>query len=84
MEGYETNSPVNHAAELKGKLLLTCGMADDNVHPQNSYDMVNALVAAGKSFQSQFYPNSNHGIYTGKNTTFHLNSLMTDFILKNL
>jgi len=83
-EGYETNSPVNHASELKGKLLLICGMADDNVHPQNSYDMVTALVAANKPFESQFYPNSNHGIYSGKNTTFHLYSKMTDFILSEL
>ena len=83
-EGYETNSPINHAAGLKGKLLMIHGMADDNVHPQNSYDMVTALVAAGKSFESQFYPNSNHGIYSGKNTTLHLYNLMTDFILKNL
>lgn len=83
-EGYETNSPVNQAAALKGKLLIICGMADDNVHPQNSYDMVTALVTANKSFESQFYPNSNHGIYTGKNTTFHLYNRMTDFIMKNL
>ena len=83
-DGYEDNSPVNHAAKLKGKLLLICGMADDNVHPQNSYDMVSALVAADKQFESQFYPNSNHGIYTGKNTSFHLYKRMTDFILGNL
>ena len=82
--GYEDNSPVNHAAKLKGKLLLICGMADDNVHPQNSYDMVTALVGADKQFESQFYPNSNHGIYTGKNTSFHLYKRMTDFILSNL
>jgi dipeptidyl-peptidase-4 len=82
--GYEDNSPVNHADKLKGKLLLICGMADDNVHPQNSYDMVTALVGADKQFESQFYPNSNHGIYTGKNTSFHLNKRMTDFILSNL
>ena len=83
-DGYEDNSPVNHAAKLKGKLLLICGMADDNVHPQNSYDMVTALVGADKQFESQFYPNSNHGIYTGKNTSFHLYKRMTDFILGNL
>ncbi len=81
-EGYEDNSPVNHADKLKGKLLIICGMADDNVHPQNSYDMVTALVAADKQFESQFYPNSNHGIYTGKNTSFHLYKRMTDFILE--
>jgi len=83
-EGYEDNSPVNHAEKLNGKLLLICGMADDNVHPQNSYDMVTALVGAGKQFESQFYPNSNHGIYTGKNTSFHLYKRMTDYILNNL
>jgi dipeptidyl-peptidase-4 len=79
--GYEQNSPVNHAAEFKGKLLMIHGMADDNVHPQNSYDMFAALVAAGKTFDSEFYPNSNHGIYSGKGTTIHLYRRMTDFIL---
>ncbi len=83
-EGYEDNSPVNHAAKMKGKLLMIHGMADDNVHPQNAYDMFTALVAADKTFDSEFYPNSNHGIYTGKNTTIHLYKRMTDFILKNL
>ena len=83
-EGYEDNSPVNHAGKLNGKLLLICGMADDNVHPQNSYDMVSALVGADKQFESQFYPNSNHGIYTGKNTSFHLYKRMTDYIFNNL
>jgi len=83
-DGYEDNSPVNHADKLKGNLLLICGMADDNVHPQNSYDMVTALVGANKQFESQFYPNSNHGIYTGKNTSFHLYKRMTDFILGNV
>jgi dipeptidyl-peptidase-4 len=83
-QGYEDNSPVNHAGKLKGKLLMIHGMADDNVHPQNAYDMVTALVGANKQFDEQFYPNSNHGIYTGKNTTFHLYTRMTDFILKNL
>jgi dipeptidyl-peptidase-4 len=83
-DGYETNSPVNHAAKLKGKLLMIHGMADDNVHPQNAYDMVTALVGADKQFETFFYPNSNHGIYSGKNTTFHLYRQMTNFILDNL
>ena len=82
--GYEENSPINHADKLTGKLLLIHGMADDNVHTQNSYDFVTALVAANKQFDEQFYPNSNHGIYSGKNTTFHLYTRMTEFILENL
>ncbi|MEI7489915.1 MAG: S9 family peptidase [Bacteroidota bacterium] len=82
--GYEDNSPVNFADRFKGKLLLVHGMADDNVHTQNSYDMITALVGANKQFEMQIYPNSNHGIFTGKNTSFHLYERMTDFILKNL
>jgi dipeptidyl-peptidase-4 len=83
-EGYESNSPINHVARLKGKLLIIHGMSDDNVHTQNSYDFIAALVSANKQFEMQLYPNSNHGIYTGKNTTFHLYTRMTEFILKNL
>ena len=82
--GYEDNSPVNFAEKFKGRLLMIHGMADDNVHPQNSYDMITALVGANKQFEMQLYPNSNHGIYSGKNTSFHLYERMTEFILKNL
>ncbi|HTX88263.1 MAG TPA: S9 family peptidase [Bacteroidales bacterium] len=82
-DGYEQNSPVNHADGLKGKLLLIHGMADDNVHTQNTYDMITALVAANKQFEMQLYPNCNHGIYTGKNTSYHLYKRMTDFIFDN-
>jgi dipeptidyl-peptidase-4 len=82
--GYEDNSPVNHADKLKGKILIIHGMADDNVHPQNTYDMMTALVAADKEFSLQLYPNSNHGIYSGKNTRWYLYNRMTEFILENL
>ncbi len=82
--GYELNSPINHVDMFRGKLLLIHGMADDNVHAQNSYDFMTAMVAANKQFDSQFYPNSNHGIHSGKNTKYHLYKRMDDFILKNL
>ncbi len=81
--GYDDNSPVNFAEQLEGKFLLIHGMADDNVHFQNSVDFVTALVAANKQFEMQFYPNKNHGI-SGGNTTFHLYTRMTEFILENL
>lgn len=83
-KGYEDNSPVNHAKELKGKLLIIHGMADDNVHAQNSYDMITALVDADKQFDLQVFPNSNHGIYHGRNTTWYNYNRMTKFILENL
>jgi dipeptidyl-peptidase-4 len=82
--GYESNSPINHASGLKGKLLIVHGMADDNVHTQNTYDFITALTAANKQFEMQLYPNSNHGIYTGTNTTYHLYTRLAEFIVKNL
>ncbi|MEJ5303177.1 MAG: S9 family peptidase [Bacteroidales bacterium] len=82
--GYDDNSPINHVSKLNGKYLLIHGTADDNVHFQNSVEMVTALVNANKQFQTMYYPNSNHGIYTGRNTTYHLYTLMTQFLMDNL
>jgi len=81
--GYDDNSPINHVARLKGKYLLIHGSGDDNVHFQNSVEMVSALVKANKQFDLFFYPDKNHGIYGG-NTRLHLYTKMTDFILENL
>lgn len=81
--GYDDNSPINHVANMKGNLLLVHGMADDNVHFQNSVELVQKLIEHNKSFDMQFYPNRNHGIYGG-NATLHLYSKMTDFIEENL
>ena len=83
-DGYDQNSPIHHADKLKKNLLIIHGTADDNVHVQHTIDFTTALVKANKQFEMQLYPNSNHGIYTGKNTSLHLYSRMTDFIYKNL
>jgi len=82
-DGYDDNSPINHAEKLEGPLLLVHGSADDNVHFQNAMEMVDALVAAGKDFDFFAYPNRNHGIYGG-NTRLHLFSMMLDFVKENL
>ncbi len=81
--GYDDNSPINHTAKLKGKLLLVHGSADDNVHFQNSMEMVNALIKSNKQFEFFAYPNRNHGIYGG-NTRLHLFRMMLEFVEKNL
>ena len=81
--GYDDNSPINHVDKLKGEYLLIHGAADDNVHVQNSYEMISALVKANKQFDLFIYPDKNHGIYGG-NTRYHLYKKMTDFILDNL
>lgn len=81
--GYDDNAPEKMAGNLKGKLLLIHGTADDNVHFQNAVMLSNALINAGKEFDSEYYPDKAHGI-SGGNTRLHLYNRMTDFILKNL
>ena len=48
-DGYDDNSPINHVEKLRGKYLLVHGMADDNVHLQNTSEMISALVDADKT-----------------------------------
>ncbi|WP_140486067.1 S9 family peptidase [Flavobacterium sp. GSA192] len=81
--GYDDNSPINFANRLKGKYLLIHGSADDNVHVQNSMEMMNALIKSNKQFDSQIYPDCNHGIYGGM-TRIQLFNKMTNFIKENL
>ncbi len=81
--GYDQNSPINHVDKLKGKFLLIHGSADDNVHVQNTMQMMEALIQANKQFESQIYPDNDHGIYGGK-TRVQLYTKMTNFIKDNL
>jgi dipeptidyl-peptidase-4 len=81
--GYDDNSPIHFADQLRGKFLLVHGSADDNVHVQNTMRMIEALVQANKPFEWAIYPDKNHGIYGG-NTRLHLYTKMTRFVLENL
>ena len=81
--GYDENSPIFHVDKLKGNFLLIHGSADDNVHVQNTMQMVEALVQANKQFEWMIYPDKNHGIYGG-NTRLHLYTKMTNYIKDNL
>jgi dipeptidyl-peptidase-4 len=82
-DGYDDNSPINFAGDLKGDYLLIHGTSDDNVHFQNAVELTKELIKQGKQFESFYYPNSNHGIYTG-GATIHIYTKMRDFILENL
>ncbi len=83
--GYDDNSPINHTDKIKGKYLIIHGTADDNVHFQNATQMITALVKSNIDFESAYYPNKNHGI-SGMmdNTSFHLWSKMTKWIMENM
>ena len=84
-KGYDDNSPINFTDRIKGKYLLIHGMSDDNVHFQNATQMITALVKSNIDFESAYYPNKNHGISGSMdNTTFHLWSKMTNWILENM
>lgn len=82
-DGYDKNSPIHYADQLKGDLLLVHGMGDDNVHFQHTAEMANALIMNNKQFDTYFYPNRNHGIYGGP-TRMHLYTKMTNFILGSI
>jgi len=61
-EGYERTSLVKRADQLHGQLLLVHGTYDDNVHPQNVFAFIDALIAADKPFELMMYPMRKHGI----------------------
>jgi dipeptidyl-peptidase-4 len=82
-DGYDQNSPLNFAENLKGNFLICHGTADDNVHVQNTMEFTERLVQANKQFEEQLYTNRNHGI-RGGNTTYHLYTRMINFILEKL
>src|SRR6266481_3452983 len=80
--GYD-DSIVSAASSLQGSLLLVHGTSDDNVHLQNTIQMTDALIKAGKQFQLMIYPNKTHGI-AGPGTRTQLFHMMEDFWNKEL
>jgi dipeptidyl-peptidase-4 len=80
--GYD-DSVVNAAGHLQGSLLLVHGTSDDNVHFQNTIQMTDALIKAGKQFRMMIYPNKTHGI-AGPGTRTQLFHMMEDFWNKEL
>ena len=83
-EGYDKGSAVVNAANLNGHLLLVHGTADDNVHLRNMIHYIGALTQANKKFETALYPDSNHSIYHGANTRYHLFEQIAEFFKANL
>lgn len=81
--GYDDNSPIFFANQLKGNYMIIHGTADDNVHVQNTMLMVEALIQNNKQFEWAIYPDKNHGIYGGA-TRLQLYTKMKNFILEKL
>lgn len=81
-DGYALN-PIGRASQLQGALLICHGLADDNVHPQHTFEYSDALVQADKDFREIYYTNRNHSIYGG-NTRHHLMRQIAQFFQHEL
>lgn len=82
-EAYGKTSAIEAAANLHGRLMLIHGTADDNVHPQNTFRMVDALIDASKPYELQLYPGQTHGI-SGEQDRLHLFHTMEEFWIREL
>jgi dipeptidyl-peptidase-4 len=83
-EGYDQGSAIVNASKLHGNLLLVHGTADDNVHLRNMINYIHALTQANKKFETALYTDSNHSIYYGRNTRYHLFEKIAEFFKANL
>lgn len=81
--GYEQSDVTKSADKLHGALLLVHGTSDDNVHFQNSIQMINALIDAGKPFQLMIYPNKTHSI-SGRDARVHLYTMIEEHFEREL
>jgi len=83
-EGYREGSPVTHAYNLQGNLLMIYGSGDDNCHYQNCEVLVNELIKHNKMFSMMEYPMRSHGIGERENTSRHLRETIAKYFLDHL
>ena len=81
-EGYAQTDMPSLAKNLRGRLMLMCNIEDDNVLFRNTFQMVNALEVAGKTFDFMLYPQKTHGV-TGP-LTRQMNATVLDFFEREL
>jgi len=80
-DGYAAANVLNHLDNYRGNWLVAHGTGDDNVHAQNTWQLINGLIERNMAFDSQFYPNKNHSL---PGVHYHLYSMMTRFIKERL
>jgi len=84
-DGYDSASVFSYIDRLNGNLLIIHGMADDNVHVQNTMQFIERLQAMGKQFDLMVYPGHDHSVRDKKDKVeLHLYNLITRYILDNL
>lgn len=82
-DGYRRSAPQTYADRLRGNLLIVHGTGDDNVHPQNTTQLIHLLEEANKQFDLRLYPNKTHAI-EGARARANLYSLYLEWLKKNL
>ncbi len=82
-KGYDDANLIKHAKDLNGRLLIVHGLADDNVHAQNTLLYINALTQAGKQYDMQLYPDDNHFLRK-RNNYLHLHQRLLRFLNEEL
>lgn len=83
-EGYKTSSVLSYVDKYKGMLQIVHGTMDDNVHMQNSIQLIGALQDKGKDFEFMLYPGGRHGWRNLRERSNHFENLKTKFIYKYL
>jgi len=82
--GYKSSSMVTLAGNLEGKMMLVHSLMDDNVHPQNTFQLVKAMIDNGKSIDLKIYPPGAHGVAYDMNSRIFLYSEYLQWLEKNL
>lgn len=83
-EGYKQSAVTSHAANLEGKMLLVHSLMDDNVHPQNTFQLVKAFIDAGKDVDLRIYPPGTHGVAYNLNAYILLYQQYMDYLEEHL
>jgi len=80
---YDRSSPITYAEGLQGKILLVHGLQDDNVHAQDTIQLIDKLVRLGKQFDLLIYPREDHG-FQHDEADMHLMKAMHNYFLEHL
>ncbi len=83
-EGYNQSSMVYLAGNLEGNMMLVHSLLDDNVHPQNTFQLAKAMIDKGKSIDLKIYPPGAHGVAYDMNSRMFLFKEYLDWLEENL
>ncbi|HUQ99923.1 MAG TPA: prolyl oligopeptidase family serine peptidase, partial [Gemmatimonadaceae bacterium] len=84
LQGYKASAPIEQAAKMRGNLLLIHSMMDDNVHPQNTLQLLTALTDAGRDAEVRIYPPGHHGAAYNAQSTLLIRKVTDAYLARYL